>query len=1351
MGIFEGRGAWRQDDPIRLGSARFAMAPTPSGQGTRALGMRPVALLVALAMAILTLGVAAPAAQAVGTSVVLRSLVVTDGSAEIGALQHELDIQGIPYTLVDASAGAINANFLADGGQGNFQAVFLPDQAGGGLSAGELEILAAYEAEFGVRQVNAYDFPTADMGLVSQDSGTLDGSNLTLTAEGHTGPFSYLQSGAEIVVDDNDSGTSESFGYVPAPLNPMPPAQSFTPMVNVTYGALTGPVIGVFAHDGREEMVITISGNENMQWFNTIAEGIVSWATRGINLGFNRNYFNVHIDDVLLADERWSVEYNCTPGEDCVSEDPANPITTDPILMDAGDVDRLLTWQDGTGIQLDMVFNAGGVTATPSSATDVFLANKSDFRWINHTWNHQFLGCIQMRPAVVGESWTCAERESQVNLDDPSYPDGERVDEDVPWVYDPQEGDLPDYWMSQAGIEAQIQQNIAWATTNDLPNFDPKELVTGEHSGLKMLPTEQQPIDSPQLGPALSAEGIDYTASDASRDPDTRTVDNSSTQTVPRHPMNIFFNAGKFIDQVDEYNWIYAPDDLGTPEKEGNCVNSSTTTCMDAPLPAADNTEAETSFNSYIVPFEVRKALSYTLTNDPRPFYAHQSNLAEDGILYPVLNSLLSTYSGVYDTSATPLVQTGLTGQYQALQRMADWRPASAGVDAYVDALGVHVPAAAGSAKVPVTVPAGSTGAALESYAGAQSGWLDAETTITLPTTAGGYLPAPPPEAPTAVSGIVGDAQVALTWTAPLPDGGSPILGYHVQPYEGPTQTPLTPLDSPGTTPAFTVPGLTNGTEYRFDVTAYNALGDGPASATAGPFIPLGRPGAPTAVTAETTANDPALASDEVRVSWTPPVDNGGRELTGYAIQKYDAATGWTDAGTAEPTADSVVVGGLTKYNSWMFQVRAVNEAGSSDWATSNGVYLPPTVPGVPTDVTGVAVGGSVELSWTAPADEGGLPPYGISSYVVRVFEGDAVDPVSTQVTSDAGTTLAVSGLTNGTAYSFDVAAVNSIGTGAASVKSGVVTPVTVPSAPQGVSAAMSGLSAVTVSYAAPVSNGGSEVTLYACYAYTAASGGSMVTSGSTTSPTSCTLSAGLVAGTPYFFGARARNAVGWGPLSELVAVSGATVPSAPQGVSAAMSGLSAVTVSYAAPVSNGGSEVTLYACYAYTAASGGSMVTSGSTTSPTSCTLSAGLVAGTPYFFGARARNAVGWGPLSELVAVSGATVPSAPQGVSAAMSGLSAVTVSYAAPVSNGGSEVTLYACYAYTAASGGSMVTSGSTTSPTSCTLSAGLVAGTPYFFGARARNAVGWGPLSELVAVSGATVPSAPQGVSAARVG
>ncbi|CAM5511392.1 hypothetical protein SHIRM173S_11241 [Streptomyces hirsutus] len=64
--------------------------------------------------------------------------------------------------------------------------------------------------------------------------------------------------------------------------------------------------------------------------------------TGGVHLGASRNYFAVHVDDVLAADDRWDTELNCTPGDvDC----PEGEGTPDPIRMLPADVDHATSWQ----------------------------------------------------------------------------------------------------------------------------------------------------------------------------------------------------------------------------------------------------------------------------------------------------------------------------------------------------------------------------------------------------------------------------------------------------------------------------------------------------------------------------------------------------------------------------------------------------------------------------------------------------------------------------------------------------------------------------------------------------------------------------------------------------------------------------------------------------------------------------------------------------------------------------------------------------------------------------------------------------------------------------------------------
>ncbi|TVR28446.1 MAG: fibronectin type III domain-containing protein, partial [Ilumatobacter sp.] len=99
----------------------------------------------------------------------------------------------------------------------------------------------------------------------------------------------------------------------------------------------------------------------------------------------------------------------------------------------------------------------------------------------------------------------------------------------------------------------------------------------------------------------------------------------------------------------------------------------------------------------------------------------------------------------------------------------------------------------------------------------------------------------------------------------------------------------------------------------------------------------------------------------------------------------------------------------------------------------------PATAPDAPTDVTGVAGNGQVDVSWKAPTDDGGSA---IIDYIVEYREGDTGDnwtPFADDVSTTTSAT--VTGLTNGTEYTFRVAAVNEVGTGEFSVPSEPVTP----------------------------------------------------------------------------------------------------------------------------------------------------------------------------------------------------------------------------------------------------------------------------------------------------------------------
>ena len=122
------------------------------------------------------------------------------------------------------------------------------------------------------------------------------------------------------------------------------------------------------------------------------------------------------------------------------------------------------------------------------------------------------------------------------------------------------------------------------------------------------------------------------------------------------------------------------------------------------------------------------------------------------------------------------------------------------------------------------------------------------------------------------------------------------------------------------------------------------------------------------------------------------------------------------------------------------------------------------------------------DRSWIAPSDDGGsaLTGYVVTPYIAGVAQAP-IDFTST------ATTEVVSGLSDGTAYTFTVAASNVMGQGPASVASGAVIPATVPGAPTTVTAAAlggAGSGQVEVSWTAPSSDGGSAIVSYSVTPY---------------------------------------------------------------------------------------------------------------------------------------------------------------------------------------------------------------------------------------------------------------------------
>jgi hypothetical protein len=334
-----------------------------------------------------------------------------------------------------------------------------------------------------------------------------------------------------------------------------------------------------------------------------------------------------------------------------------------------------------------------------------------------------------------------------------------------------------------------------------------------------------------------------------------------------------------------------------------------------------------------------------------------------------------------------------------------------------------------------------------------------------------------------------------------------------------------------------------------------------------------------------TLANDPftvhgvpVTVNTDGSFSYTPPADFTGVDTFTYKIMDWD------------------------------------NDNTYSATVTLN-VVPPPPVPDAPTDVSATAGDASASVSWTAAGDNGSA----ITEYTITASPGGAVATVD-----GSQTAATVTGLTNGTTYTFTVAATNAFGTGAASAPSNAVTPAGLPSIPTNVHAATVGTTA-TVTWTGSAGNG-SPITSYTVSA--SPGGASTVVDGSTTAGQL----PGLTYGTTYTFTVTATNGVGTCvPSLASNAVTPTAPPDPPTNVHAVTAGTTA-TVSWSAPAQNNGSAIS---SYTVTRNPGGA-----TTTVPATQTnaLVAPLSYGVQYTFTVHATNGAGNSIES---AVSNAVVP--------------------------------------------------------------------------------------------------------------
>jgi len=573
---------------------------------------------------------------------------------------------------------------------------------------------------------------------------------------------------------------------------------------------------------------------------------------------------------------------------------------------------------------------------------------------------------------------------------------------------------------------------------------------------------------------------------------------------------------------------------------------------------------------------------------------------------------------------------------------------------------------------------------------GATSAWSNA-LTVTISNKA--------PDPPTGLTATPGDAVVSLSWNAPGSNGGSPITNYSI--YRGTSSDGETFLIEIGNVTAYSDTSVTNGWTYCYKVTAENVVGEGlfsnEASAT-----PIGKPAAPSNLQA-------VAGRAQIALTWSASVSDGGSPITNYRIFRGTASnmeTFLVEIGNVTSHMDSGLGNGQTFY----YKVTAKSALGES--MSSNEAFATTfAVPGAPGSLTAVAGTSYISLTWTAPASNGGSP---VLNYMVYRGTSSGGEIFLVKL----GNVLAYTdvNVNNGVTYFYTVAASSIVGQGQNSTEASAALPAA-PSEPLNLQAVPDDGEAV-LTWAAPASDGGSQINYYRVYRGTASGGETLLT---TLGNVLTYANTGLTNGQPYYYEVTAINDIGESPRSNEASATPATTPGAPADLTAA-AGNAQVSLAWSLPAIDGGSPIANYAIWRGTSPG---IETYLAEVGVSTSVVDTGLTNGKNYYYTVSARNAAGYGPNSTEASATPGSVPSQPLNLQATQ-GEGRVTLTWESPADDGGFQITGYRVYRGTASGSHALLVE---LGVAQTYVDTGVANGQTYCYVVKAVNAAGEGPQSE----------------------
>uniref|UniRef100_A0AAY4B5V1 Titin n=1 Tax=Denticeps clupeoides TaxID=299321 RepID=A0AAY4B5V1_9TELE len=362
---------------------------------------------------------------------------------------------------------------------------------------------------------------------------------------------------------------------------------------------------------------------------------------------------------------------------------------------------------------------------------------------------------------------------------------------------------------------------------------------------------------------------------------------------------------------------------------------------------------------------------------------------------------------------------------------------------------------------------------------------------------------------------------MVVVWNEPVNDGGSSVVGYHLERKERNSILWIKLNKSLIQDTTFKTTGLEGGVEYEFRVYAENIVGIGKASKVSEGHVardPCDPPGTPETIVVN--AGDTFKIDADVHGKPTPTIHwiKGEQELSNTIHREIK---------NSDSTACLIVKEAkLTDGGTYTLLLR--NAGGEKSVNVKICVLDKPGPPEGPIFVTGVT-SEQCCLTWKPPLQDGGSI---ISHYIVERRETSRL--IWTVVDPKVQTTvLKIKKLLEGNEYIFRVLAVNKFGVGESLQSEAVLIkdPFIPPDAPKGVDVSNIKKDSMVITWEPPTNDGGSPVTGYIIEKHDKE--GVRWTRCNRSTVTDVTYKVkGLLEGHAYEFRVAAENAVGTGEPS---------------------------------------------------------------------------------------------------------------------------------------------------------------------------------------------------------------------------